>query len=38
MVISPTGGEDPGAGRWPQSGGESWENILRFIKRRNSRQ
>ena len=22
----------PGAGRWPQSGGESWENILRFIR------
>ena len=28
----------PGAGRWPQSGGESWENILRFVKRRNSRE
>ena len=25
----------PGAGRWPQSGGESWENILRFIHFRN---
>jgi len=22
----------PGAGRWPQSGGETWENILRFIR------
>ena len=24
--------DSPGAGRWPQSGGESWENILRFIR------
>jgi len=30
--------DSPGAGRWPQSGGESWENVLRFVKRRNSRQ
>ena len=30
--------DSPGAGRWPQSGGESWENILRFVKRRNSRE
>ena len=27
--------DSPGAGRWPQSGGESWENILRFIHFRN---
>ena len=27
----------PGADRWPQSGGESWGNILRFVKRRNAR-
>jgi len=30
--------DSPGAGRWPQSGGESWDNILRFVKRRNSRE
>ena len=24
--------DSPGAGRWPQSGGETWENILRFIR------
>jgi hypothetical protein len=30
--------DSPGVGRWPQSGGETWDNILRFIKRRNSRQ
>jgi len=28
----------PGAGRWPQSVGETWENVLRFVKRRNSRE
>jgi len=28
--------DSPGAGRWPQSGGETWENVLRFVKRRNS--
>ena len=27
--------DSPGAGRWQQSGGESWENILRFIHFRN---
>jgi len=32
------GGENSGSGRWPQSGGESWENILRFVKRRNLRE
>jgi hypothetical protein len=26
-----------GAGRWPQSGGESWADILRFLRRRNAR-
>jgi len=30
--------DSPGAGRWPQSGGETWENVLRFVKRRNSRE
>ena len=30
--------DSPGAGRWPQSGGETWDNILRFVKRRNSGQ
>ena len=28
----------PGAGRWPQSGGETWDNILRFLKAKNSRE
>ena len=30
--------DSPGAGRWPQSGGDSWENILRFVKAKNSRE
>ena len=30
--------EGYGVGRWPDAGGESWENILRFVKRRNSRE
>ena len=30
--------DSPGAGRWPQSGGVCWEDVLRFVKRRNSRE
>ena len=26
-----------GSGRWPQSGGEAWADILRFLRRRNAR-
>ena len=29
---------DPVAGRWPQSGGVCWEDVLGFVKRRNSRE
>lgn len=27
--------DSPGAGRWPTSGSETWENILRVLRRRN---
>ena len=29
---------DSVAGRWPRSGGVCWEDVLRFVKRRNSRE